>query len=80
CQSLQCIAMHVGWSDRPVQPIYEKLKSQGILVRYMDYTQGSAGAWGDGLRMSVGTDSEIDALLMVLKSILGSSGITVGET
>jgi len=57
-------------SDRPVQPIYEKLKSQGILVRYMDYTQGSSGAWGDGLRMSVGTDSEIDALLMVLKSIL----------
>jgi hypothetical protein len=36
----------------------------------MDYTQSVAGAWGDGLRMSVGTDGEIDALLMILKSIL----------
>lgn len=57
-------------ADRPVKPLYEKLKDQGILVRYMDYTQGSAGPWGDGLRISVGTDSEIDAMLMVLESLL----------
>lgn len=57
-------------SDRPVMPIYERLKSQGILVRYMDYTQSIAGSWGDGLRISVGTDSEIDAMLMVLESVL----------
>lgn len=57
-------------SDRPVLPIYEKLKAQGILVRYMDYTQSIAGAWGDGLRISVGTDGEIDAMLMVLESVL----------
>ncbi|MFM8572081.1 MAG: histidinol-phosphate transaminase [Pirellula sp.] len=56
--------------DRPVFPIYEKLKGQGILVRYMDYTQSAAGTWGDGLRISVGTDGEIDAMLMVLKSVL----------
>jgi histidinol-phosphate aminotransferase len=59
-------------NDRPVQPIFQKLKEQGVLVRYMDYTQGTAGPWGDGLRISVGTDSEIDAMLMVMESILGS--------
>ena len=58
-------------SDRPVKPIYEALKAQGILVRYMDYTQSTAGSWGDGLRISVGTDGEIDAMLMVLEGVLG---------
>jgi histidinol-phosphate aminotransferase len=57
-------------SDQEVLPMYQKLKAQGILVRYMDYTQGTAGPWGDGLRISVGTDAEIDAMLMVLESIL----------
>ena len=57
-------------SDQPVFPIYEKLKAQGILVRYMDYRESTAGVWGDGLRFSVGTDSENEALLMVLESIL----------
>jgi len=51
--------------DRPVAPLYEQLKAQGILVRYMNYA-----AWGDGLRISVGTDSEIDALLLVLQRLL----------
>jgi histidinol-phosphate aminotransferase len=51
--------------DRPVEPIYSALKSRGILVRYMDYPP-----WGDGLRISVGTDSEIDAMLFVLGEIL----------
>ena len=41
--------------DRPVKPIYEHLKQNGILVRYMDYP-----GWGDGLRISVGTDEQID--------------------
>jgi histidinol-phosphate aminotransferase len=52
-------------SDRPVAPIYNELRGQGILVRYMNYP-----AWGDGLRISVGTDSEIDALLIVLGRLL----------
>jgi histidinol-phosphate aminotransferase len=51
--------------DRPVKPIYEELKRRGILVRYMNY-EGS----GDGLRISVGTDAEIDRLLDELKSML----------
>jgi histidinol-phosphate aminotransferase len=51
--------------DRPVQPIFDELKRRRILVRYMNY-QGH----GDGLRISVGTDEEIDQLLRELKTIL----------
>ena len=55
-------------NDRPVAPLYEQLKSRGILVRYMNYQP-----WGDGLRISVGTDAEIDATLMILKDLLKAS-------
>jgi histidinol-phosphate aminotransferase len=50
--------------DRPVKPIYEELKRRKILVRYMNYD----GL--DGLRISVGSDPEIDRLLAELKAIL----------
>jgi histidinol-phosphate aminotransferase len=50
--------------DRPVRPIYEELKRRRILVRYMNY-QG----YGDGLRISVGTEEETDKLLSELKSV-----------
>ncbi|REK05438.1 MAG: histidinol-phosphate transaminase [Planctomycetota bacterium] len=49
----------------PVKPLYEQLKARQILVRYMDYE-----GWGDGLRISVGTDAQIDACLTLLKSII----------
>jgi histidinol-phosphate aminotransferase len=52
-------------SDRPVKPIYEELKRRRILIRYMSYP-----GYGDGLRVSVGTDAEIDRLLAEMKSIL----------
>ncbi len=52
-------------SDRPVKPLYEGLKAQHILVRYMDYP-----GWGDGLRISVGTDEQIDVCLHVLGKLL----------
>jgi len=45
-------------TDRPVKPFYEELKRRHILVRYMMYD-----GYGDGLRISVGTDAEIDRLL-----------------
>jgi histidinol-phosphate aminotransferase len=45
-------------ADRPVKPIYEELKRRQILVRYMHYE-----GYGDGLRISVGTDEEINRLL-----------------
>lgn len=51
--------------DRPVQPLYEQLKANKILVRYMKYE-----GWGDGLRISVGTDSQMDACFSVLESLL----------
>lgn len=52
-------------TDRPVRPLYEELKRRRILVRYMNYP-----GWGDGLRVSVGADAEIDACLDELRRIL----------
>jgi len=51
--------------EQPVKPLYERLKQDRILVRYMDYP-----SWGDGLRISVGTDRQIDACLERLKTIV----------
>jgi len=49
--------------DVPVKPIYEELKRRKILVRYMNYDGY------DGLRISVGSDAEIDKLLSELRTI-----------
>jgi histidinol-phosphate aminotransferase len=54
-------------SDRPVKPLYLALKERKILVRYMDYP-----GYGDGLRVSVGTDAEIDRLLHELAKLLAA--------
>ena len=51
--------------ERPLKPLYQGLKDQRILVRYMDYPD-----WGDGLRISVGTDDQIDACLGLLKTMV----------
>jgi histidinol-phosphate aminotransferase len=51
--------------QQPVKPMYEELKRKLILVRYMNYP-----AYGDGLRISVGSDDEIDRLLKELKSMV----------
>jgi histidinol-phosphate aminotransferase len=53
-----------GGLARPHRPIYEALKAQGILIRFMDFP-----GWGDGLRITVGTDEEIDALLACLRTL-----------
>ncbi|TMQ35567.1 MAG: histidinol-phosphate transaminase [Planctomycetota bacterium] len=52
-------------SDRPVKPLYEELKRRLILVRYMAYE-----GYGDGLRISVGTDAETDRLLEELRRLV----------
>lgn len=60
-------------SNQPAKPIYEELKRRKILVRYMNYPIGPTGSPAgqyDGLRISVGTDAEIDRLLNELRSIL----------
>jgi histidinol-phosphate aminotransferase len=52
-------------SDRPVQPIYAELKQRGILIRYMTYAD-----YGDGLRISIGSDAEINRLLEELRRMV----------
>lgn len=47
------------------QRLYEGLKAQKVLVRYMNYP-----GWGDGLRISVGSDEGTRAALCILESLL----------
>ena len=49
----------------PLQTIYEQLKASRILVRYMEYPD-----WGNGLRISVGTDDQVDACLGLLETMV----------
>ena len=56
--------------DIPVKPIYEYLKQNGILVRYMDYHN-----WGEGLRISVGTDEQTDRCVDLIAEYLVSVDI-----
>jgi len=52
------------WNTRdgvPLKPIYEYLKVNGFLVRYMNYP-----GWGDGLRISIGTDEQIEQCLNLI--------------
>jgi len=56
------------WNPHPtiaVKPLYERLKAERVLVRYMNYA-----GWGDGLRISVGSDDQIDACLGLLKTMV----------
>jgi len=56
------------WSPHPrreVRSLYQQLKAEGVLVRYMNYPD-----WGEGLRISVGTDSQIDACLTLLEDMV----------
>lgn len=52
-------------ASQPLRPIYEKLKSAHVLVRYMNYPN-----WGEGLRITVGTDPQVDACMKLLEAIL----------
>ena len=59
------------WSrrdDRPLKPIYEELKHRHILIRYIAYE-----GYGDGLRITVGTENDIDRLIDEAKGILGET-------
>jgi histidinol-phosphate aminotransferase len=56
------------WCTHPrhaARGLYEKLKAAHILVRYMNYP-----SWSDGLRISVGTDEQNEALLGTLKGMV----------
>jgi histidinol-phosphate aminotransferase len=52
-------------SAHPAQPLYAALKNERILVRYMNYA-----GFGDGLRISVGSDEEINTLLEKLAALV----------
>ena len=47
------------------EELYLFLKRNGYLVRYMKYA-----AWGEGLRISVGTDEDVDACLALVEDFL----------
>jgi histidinol-phosphate aminotransferase len=51
--------------DREVKPLYEELKRRQVLVRYMRYA-----GWPDGLRISVGSDQQVEALLGMLAEMV----------
>jgi histidinol-phosphate aminotransferase len=56
------------WCPHPhlaVKPLYEQLKAKRVLVRYMNYE-----GWGEGLRISVGSDDQIDACLSLLRGMI----------
>jgi len=61
CTDSQANFVWCNHPDHKSEQLYSRLKSDGILVRYMNYK-----GWGDGLRITVGTDEQIDALLAVL--------------
>lgn len=52
-------------SASPVEPIYQALKQQRILIRYFKRSGGQ-----EGLRISVGTDDEIDQFLAALRKLV----------
>jgi histidinol-phosphate aminotransferase len=54
-------------SDRPLRPVFEALAERKILIRYFDYP-----TVGEGLRVSIGTDAEIDSFLTALREVAHS--------
>ncbi len=62
-----CSEANFVWCQHPLgehEAIYERLKAAGILVRYMKYDWH--GKPFEGLRISVGTPGQTDALLAIL--------------
>jgi histidinol-phosphate aminotransferase len=57
----------------PAAEVYAALKARGVLVRLMRYPGRE-----DGLRITVGTDAEIDRLLEELRGIVGGRSTRVG--
>eukprot|EP00913_Durusdinium_trenchii_P028349 g26577.t1 len=68
------------WSVHPTgrhREIYEALKERKILVRFMSFPAvaeetGATGETIDGLRITVGTDDDINQFLVVLEDVLKS--------
>jgi len=63
------------WCTRPAgghRDVYEALKSRRILVRYMHFPEasGEGSEAVDGLRITVGTNAEIDRFIEVLGEVV----------
>jgi histidinol-phosphate aminotransferase len=57
--------------SRQHRKIYEALKARKILVRYMNFPVAEEqGGVRDGLRMTIGTDAEIDTLLSAMGEVM----------
>jgi len=56
-------------SSRRHADIYQALKERKILVRFMEF-QLAGGATTDGLRITIGTDDEIDRFLLELNQLV----------
>jgi histidinol-phosphate aminotransferase len=54
---------------QPARPMFQALKERKILVRLMSYA-----GYPQGLRISIGSDAEIDSLLEAMCAIAGSMG------
>jgi histidinol-phosphate aminotransferase len=52
-------------SAKDSKQLYLDLKAAGVLVRYMNYP-----GWGDGLRITVGNDEQIDAFLSIIEPLV----------
>ena len=62
-----CSRANFVWCRHPEiasKTIYEELKQRGILVRYMEFPD-----WGSGLRVSVGTEAQQQALFQMLAEV-----------
>ncbi len=61
-------AANFVWCNHPAhapRTIYEQLKQRQLLIRYMNYPR-----WSDGIRISVGSDDQIDALFTLLREVV----------
>ena len=63
------------WATHPTHShhrLFEALKIGRILIRYMKFPEVIGGADLDGLRITIGTDAEIDACLTAIAEIVGA--------
>jgi histidinol-phosphate aminotransferase len=64
CVESQANFIWCAHGTKSSKQLYLDLKAAGVLIRYMDYP-----GWGDGLRITVGNDEQIDAFLAILKDL-----------
>lgn len=63
------------WAVHPTgrhRDIYEALRQQKILVRFMSFPKLGTDRMVDGLRITVGTDDEVDGFLTALETVVAS--------